>query len=183
MKQLPIVTVLVLAFAASPALADGGSKLQVRLSGYQEIPTLSSGGDAKFEARILGNVGSRRIPWKLSYNNGFSSPVTQAHIHFGARAFNGGISIFLCTNLGNGPAGTQMCPVGPVTISGEATAADVIGPAGQLIAAGEIEEIIAAIRAGVAYVNIHTTMFGPGEIRGQFAEDDHRHHDDDDDDD
>lgn len=180
MKQLPIVTALVLAFAASPALADGGSKLRVRLSGFEEIPTLSSAGAAKFEARILGDVGSRRIPWTLSYNAGFATPVQQAHIHFGARAFNGGISIFLCTNLGNGPAGTQMCPAGPVTISGEATAASVIGPAGQGIAAGEIEEVIAAIRAGVAYVNIHTTQFAPGEIRGQFAADDH--HDDDDDD-
>ena len=117
----------------------------------------------------------------MSYNAGFTTPVEQAHIHFGQRHTNGGISIFLCTNLGNGPAGTQMCPPGPVTISGEATAAEVIGPAGQLIAPGEIEEIIAAVRAGVAYVNIHTTMFPAGEIRGQFAEHDRRHHHHDDD--
>ncbi len=185
MKQLPIVTALLLAFAASPALADGGSKLRVKLSGYQEVPaSLSSGGEATFEARILGNVGSRTIRWELSYNNGFSSTVQQAHIHFGQRHTNGGISLFLCTNLGNGPAGTQLCPVGPVTIAGTATAADIIGPAGQLIAAGEIEELIAAIRAGVAYVNIHTVMFGAGEIRGQFDDSPDRrgHHDDDDDD-
>ena len=28
--------------------------------------------------------------------------MTQAHIHFGAEAQTGGISVFLCTNLGNG---------------------------------------------------------------------------------
>ena len=183
MKHLPIVTALLFAFAAPSALGDGGSKLRVKLSGYQEVPaSLSSGGEAKFEARIVGNVGSRTIRWELSYNDGFSSTVQQAHIHFGQRHTNGGISLFLCTNLGNGPAGTQLCPVGPATIAGVAAAADIIGPAGQLIAPGEIEELIAAIRAGVAYVNIHTAMFTGGEIRGQFAEHDQRHHHDDDDD-
>ena len=32
---------------------------------------------------------------------------------------NGGISVFLCSNLGNGPAGTQPCPPGPATITGD----------------------------------------------------------------
>ena len=159
MKKLPIAAAFILAFAVTTAQAE---KLKVTLSGYQEVPmSLSSGGAAEFEAEIRDAVEGPRIAWKLSYNNGFSSPVQQAHIHFGQRHTNGGISIFLCTNLGNGPAGTQACPVGPVTIEGEAAAGDVIGPAGQLIA---------AIRAGVAYVNIHTTMFAGGEIRGQFPD-------------
>lgn len=168
MKKLPIAAALLIAFAATTAQAE---KLKVTLSGYQEVPSsLSSGGAAEFEADIRDSREGPRIAWKLSYNNGFSSTVQQAHIHFGQRHTNGGISIFLCTNLGNGPAGTQACPVGPATLEGEAAAGDVIGPAGQLIAAGEIEEIVAAIRAGVAYVNIHTTMFPGGEIRGQFPD-------------
>jgi CHRD domain len=186
MKQLPIVTALVLAFAAPAALSDGGSStLRVKLSGFQEIPTLSSAGAAQFKARVRGAPGAtdRRIEWELSYNNNFSSPVAQAHIHFGARAFNGGISIFLCTNNMNGPAGTQTCPVGPITISGTATAALVLGPTAQGIAAGELEEVIAAIRAGAAYVNIHTATFPAGEIRGQFDDSPDRGHGHDDDDD
>ena len=187
MKRLSIVTAVLFAFATPAALGDGGSsKLRVTLSGYQEVPTsLSSGGAAQFKARVKGAPGAtdRRIEWELSYNAGFTTAVEQAHIHFGQRHTNGGISIFLCTNLGNGPAGTQLCPAGPATISGEATAAQVVGPAAQLIVAGEIEEIIAAIRAGVAYVNIHTAQFAGGEIRGQFDDspDSHRHHHDDDD--
>jgi hypothetical protein len=173
MKTLPLVAALVLAFSATAAQAE---KLKVRLSGYQEVPaSLSSGGAGEFEARIRKNdLGDVSIEWELKYNESFSSPVQQAHIHFGQRHTNGGISIFLCTNLGNGPAGTQLCPPGPAKIEGTATAADVIGPAGQLIAAGEIDEIVAAIRSGVAYVNIHTTQFPGGEVRGQF--DDHRGH-------
>ncbi len=48
-------------------------------------------------------------------------------------------------------------------------AAHVIGPSGQGISAGEFDEIVAAIRAGVAYVNVHTTGFPGGEIRGQIG--------------
>jgi len=193
MKRLSIVTAVLFAFAAPAALGNGGSsKLRVTLSGYQEVSTtgsLSSGGAAQFKARIRGEPGAmdRRIVWELSYNAGFTTVVNQAHIHFGQRHTNGGISIFLCTNLANGPAGTQLCPAAPATISGEARAADVIGPAAQGIVATEIEEVIAAIRAGVAYVNIHTGQFPGGEIRGQFddtpdSRGHHDHHDDDDDD-
>ncbi len=47
-------------------------------------------------------------------------------------------------------------------------ASEVIGPGGQLIGAGEFDELVAAIRAGVAYVNVHTSVVGSGEIRGQI---------------
>ena len=176
MKKLSIITALVLAFAAPAAQAE---KLKVRLVGYQEVPAVSTAGMGEFEAQITKNaVGDISIAWELSYNNGFSTPVQQAHIHFGQRHTNGGISIFLCSNLGNGPAGTQPCPPAPATISGTATAADVIGPGGaQQIAPGEIEEIVAAIRAGAAYVNIHTVTSPGGEVRGQFRRGHgHNHH-------
>ena len=51
------------------------------------------------------------IAYRLSYS-ALTGNVTQAHIHFGQAAVNGGISAFLCSNLGNGPAGTQACPPG-----------------------------------------------------------------------
>jgi len=55
--------------------------------------------------------------------------VTQAHIHFGKRHVAGGIIVFLCTNLGNGPAGTPACPDSAGTVTGSITAASIIGPA------------------------------------------------------
>lgn len=177
MKKLSIVTAALFAFAVSPALGDdGGNKLRVKLSGYEETPsTLSSPGSAEFEARISRNEDS--ISWQLSYR-GIPTPVLQAHIHFGQRALSGGISIFLCTNLTNAPnANTAACPATGGTVGGVITAADVVGPAGQGIAPGELAEIIAAIRAGYAYVNIHSQQFPGGELRGQFDDRDHgRHH-------
>ena len=91
----------------------------------------------------------------------------QAHIHFGQFAVNGGISVFLCSNLGNGPVGTPECPDSG-TVKGTLTAADVVGPAAQGIDPGEFDELVAAIKAGIAYVNVHTDKFEGGEIRGQL---------------
>jgi hypothetical protein len=42
--------------------------------------------------------------------------------------------------------------------------------ASQRILAGELAEVIAAIRAGAAYVNVHSTsLTTSGEIRGQIC--------------
>ena len=54
------------------------------------------------------------------------------------------------------------------TITGTIRPPDVVGPAGQGIAAGEFGELVRAIRAGVTYANVHTAPFPAGEIRGQI---------------
>ena len=158
--------VIALLGVVSFAVAGGGSKNfeGSPLNGYEENPDVSSTGSGEFEARLDKDGAS--IEYELSYSN-LESTVTQAHIHFGKRAVNGGISMFLCSNLGNGPAGTQACPQSG-TITGTLDAADVIGPSGQGIAAGEFDEILAAMRAGHTYANVHSTTFPGGEIRAQI---------------
>ncbi len=61
-----------------------------------------------------------------------------------------------------------------MTVTGTITPANVIGPAAQGIAAGQWDKIVAAMRAGVAYANVHTTNFPQGEIRGQINDTDQR---------
>ena len=152
---------------ASAATADGGPSLfREQLSGYQETPVaLSTTGSGQAVVEI--NATGDEISFRLSYAE-LEGDVTQAHIHFGATAQTGGISVFFCSNLGNGPAGTQECPEAPATVTGTLTADDVIGPAGQGIAAGQFAELVDAIRAGVTYVNVHSTLYPGGEIRGQL---------------
>lgn len=158
---------------SSAATARGGQDtFREQLTGYEETPlALSTTGSG--QARVEINDRADEIEFRLSYT-ALEGDVLQAHIHFGAPAQSGGISVFFCTNLGNGPAGTQECPPAPATVTGTLTPADVIGPAGQGIAAGEFEELVDAIRAGVTYVNVHSTLYPGGEIRGQL--DSGRHH-------
>lgn len=164
-------TLLVAAFAA----AGGGShniSAQDGLIGYQENPALSTTGNGTFEAKVSSDDSS--FDWTLSYD-GLEGSVTQAHIHFGQRGINGGISIWLCktaATAGSAPAGTADCPAPGGTVSGNADAADVVGPAGQGIEATHFDEILAAIRAGKAYANVHSTKYPPGEIRGQLNDPD-----------
>jgi hypothetical protein len=162
-----LAVVIATGFGSYALAGDGERNFREELSGYQEIPqTLSTTGNGRFEARI--ESGSEEIRWELRYAD-LEASVTQAHIHFGDRPTAGGISVFLCTNLGNGPAGTQACPAAPATIDGTIRPADVIGPAGQGISAGEFAELVAAIRAGVTYANVHTTKYPAGEIRAQLG--------------
>jgi len=93
--------------------------------------------------------------------------VTQAHIHFGKSRDSGGIMVFFCSNLGNGPTGTQKCPLNSGTVTGTWTAASVVGPAAQNIAAGNFAGLVDALNSNTAYANVHTTFYTAGEIRGQ----------------
>lgn len=155
---------------ASDNRGDSQGSLQVQLSGFQEDPlALSTTGNGQFRVRI--DQRRQEISYRLSYS-GLEGPVTQAHIHVGGTAQSGGISVFLCSNLGNGPAGTQACPDAPSTVTGVLRPADVIGPVGQGVAAGEFAELLNAIRAGATYVNVHSGKYPGGEIRAQL---DHHH--------
>lgn len=165
----------------------GASRFHAVLTGYQEVPAISTGASGTFKARLEGGA----VRWRLSYRD-LEGAVQQAHVHFGQFAVNGGVSAFLCSNLAGAPAGTQRCPPSPATITGTIEADDVVGPAEQGIAPGELDELLAAMRAGVTYANVHSDTHPNGEIRGQIGSHGHKHrgsghhgdrHDDDRDDD
>ena len=157
-----------LLYLASGVWADDDRhQFKARLHGFNEPPSISSTGSGEFRAKISPDETS--FEYELSFQD-LEGDVTQAHIHLGQRGVNGGISIWLCGTVAlPGPAGTPSCG-GPR--SGMATrtvsAADVIGPAGQGIAAGEFAEVLKAMRAGVTYANVHSTRNPGGEIRGQI---------------
>ncbi len=159
--------------AVGVAVATGGDRdFRETLNGYEEVPAQSTAASGEFKAKL--SRFSDRLEYKLTYK-GFDSDVTQAHIHFGQEAVNGGISVWLCANnppITNAPAGTQTCPVREGTITGVLEPDDVVGPAGQGITTGEWAEFEMALRHGVTYANVHTVNRGGGEIRAQL-EDDH----------
>lgn len=152
--------------AAAPAalpLTLHAETRQAVLSGLDEVPAVSTAGTGSFTADIDDAAGTVR--YELSYR-GLEGAVQQAHIHFGQPGVNGGIAVFLCSNLANPPPGTPGCPDPGGTVRGVFQAGDVIGPSTQGIASGELDELVGAIRAGAAYVNVHSTLVPSGEIRG-----------------
>lgn len=168
-KRVMFAAVAVLTCAvAATALAVNAKVLRAFLSGYNEVPAVSTVATGDFRARISND--DSRIDYELSYAN-LEGDVTQAHIHIGQANVNGGISVWLCSNLASPPTppGVQPCPPPPATISGTIVASDVVGPAAQGIAPGEFAELIRAIRAGRTYANVHSTKFPGGELRDQLA--------------
>jgi hypothetical protein len=166
------VTLVFTVFAG--AGGAGGNKTMVSadpLTGYQEATPAGTASTASgtFEATIDEDAPS--ITYKLTYV-GLSGPALFSHIHFGNRYDSGGIAAFLC-----GGGSKPPCPAGTTTeatVTGTITPADVIGPTGQGIGPGDFDKLIAAIRAGVTYVNVHTPQFPAGEIRGQINNDNQR---------
>jgi len=157
--------VTALGVAGAVALAQGGRDFKERLTGYQEVPALSTSGHGTFRASIRS--GGSEIRYRLTYA-GLEANPQQAHIHLGQRGVNAGVSVFLCDNTGGGPMGTQPCPNAPATVQGTLRAADVIGPAAQGIDPGQFGELVRAVRAGATYANVHTVKYPGGEIRAQL---------------
>ena len=173
-KHAAVLAVLLLALGAGSYAVAGGGKDRVEaetMSGYFEGAPggpVSSAATGDFDARI--DDEARTIRFRLSYS-GLEGDIRQAHIHFGQRSVNGGISLWLCETAANPrPLGSPDVPDCPQSGSVEftLTADHVVGPAAQGIAQGEFAEIVAAIRAGRAYANVHSSKFPGGEIRGQI---------------
>ena len=166
-KQATIVALIAVIAAvaaigsATRIVADpGGRMAKARLSGWQEVPAVSTTGSGDFVARIEDD---QTITYALRYANLEGTTTVASHIHVGQPGVNGGVAAFLC-----GGGGKPACPAVGGEVTGVIVAADVIGPAAQGVAAGELDELIAAIRNRVAYVNVHTDKHPGGEIRGHL---------------
>ena len=164
----------ILAAAVTTVSAAGANaqQFQANFSGFQELGALNAETGAIFSTgqgtlALNLNQPAGTLTFTLTYS-GLSEPVTQAHIHFGKVHVPGGIIVFFCTNINNGPVGTQACPAGGGTVSGTITGANIVGPAAQNIPAGHFAGLVAALLSDTAYGNIHTTKFPAGEIRGQI---------------
>jgi hypothetical protein len=183
MKKLALAVALVSLGAVAVITAaiaksgdhGGGNTFSALLTGYEEIVpgatpgaeggAVSTRGHGTFRARLRS---STELEYRLTYRDlegalTGPAPAGQSHIHFGQRHTIGGVSAFLC-----GGGDKPPCPTtNPATVEGVIDQGDVIGPAGQGIAPGQFAELIRAMRNGATYVNLHTTTWPSGEIRGQ----------------
>ena len=159
-----LFALILLALCAQAQDLDRRDFLKADLVSFNQVPSVLAASRGRFEAQINGDG---TISYELSYA-GMSSSVVQAHIHFGASRTNGGVMVFLC----GGPK--PACPASG-TVTGIITAADVsVLPASntdsvipQGIEPEDLAGLIRAIHSGNSYVNVHSTKFPSGEIRGQ----------------
>jgi len=112
------------------------------------------------------NSAGTVLTYTLTYT-GLSGPAGAAHIHFAQPGVNGSVVLWLC-----GGGGKPACPAAGVPITGTVNAGDIAalpGVAAQGMVAGDLASVLKAMRARVAYANVHTGAFPGGEIRGQIG--------------
>lgn len=158
---LAVPLLLVIALGTSALANDQSSSFGARLRGYEEVPAINSAGAGQFAATV--NSSGTVLTYNLSYS-GLSSTAQVAHIHFAQRGVAGGVVAFLC-----GGGGKPACPSSGGTVSGTIVASDIQALSAQGIVAGDLASVLRAMRAGVTYVNVHSTNFSGGEIRGQIS--------------
>lgn len=131
---------------------------EVHATGAAEVPANDSRAQGVLLLR-LGADGSA-LHYRLIVAN--IEDVLQAHIH-------------LAPAGANGPVVAWLYPSGPppvllpgrtqgVLAEGTITAASLVGP----LAGASLADLVDAIEAGGAYVNVHTSEFPGGEVRGQL---------------
>ena len=149
-----------LASYGTAALGKKGELKARKMSGYLEVPSVSTTARGTIEAKINNST----IEYKLTYS-GLSGNPAQAHIHLGQPGANGGVVAFLC-----GGGGKPACPASTAgTVSGTIVAGDIQALAVQGIAGpADFGEVTAALKAGFTYANMHTASFPGGELRGQI---------------
>lgn len=125
-----------------------------QLSGSNEVPEVTTAGTG-FTA-FSANSAQTAIDYTLITHS--LTDVVQAHIHIGTPDVNGPVAVFLF-----GPASPPVTSDG-ILAQGTITEADLIATAD--VFDGTMATLIDHLRAGSAYVNVHTTANAAGEIRG-----------------
>jgi hypothetical protein len=159
---------------AMPVIAQHGRdddrerEFRAKLRGVNEVPLTLSDGRGTLELTV--NEAETSVHFVLEFS-GLLTTVGAAHIHVGQPGANGGVTVFFC-----GGGGRPACPQQGV-VEGDFTAANVGAVPTQQLEAGNLAKLLAAVRAGKTYANIHTMTSAGGEIRGQIKGE--RHDDDD----
>ncbi len=133
-------------------------EVEAELVGFGEVPPISTPASGEFRAQVHEDF----LDYELTFSDLRAAP-RFAHIHFGQRGVNGAVVAFLC-----GGGGKPACLSQGGTNQGRVTSADIVPVPAQGIDSGDFQAVRRAILEGVAYTNVHSTLFPTGEIRGQI---------------
>lgn len=154
MKRILLLAavVAVMAIAAITSARDTTKHFSAALTGDKEVPAQQTSASGKATFKLADNGDAIDYTVKTS---GISDP-TAAHIHLGAPGTNGPVVVSLY------PVPDSKAESGHVLAKGTITAASLVGP----LEGKTIDDLLDDIKAGNAYVNVHTKAHPDGEIRG-----------------
>ena len=161
-KMLAIVAGLSFAGAAEAATV-----YKTTLAGTNENPVNAS--PATGEATLTFDIIAHTMTLSVTFQ-GLTAPTTAAHIHCcAAPPANAGVSTMTpsFTGFPTGVTSGSYMNVFDLTLASTYNPAFVTGSGGT--SAGAEAALFAGLNSGQAYLNLHTSAFPGGEIRGQFA--------------
>lgn len=138
----------------SLGIAAGGRHFKTQLSGKQAVPAVMT--KASGEAFFRLSKNGKEITFDLKVKG--IENVTAAHIHAGKKDQEGPP----VAGLFSGPEKRGM--FSGELAKGTITDKDLVGP----LAGKSIPDLVAMIKSGEAYVNVHTARYPNGELRGQI---------------
>lgn len=155
MKRHMVVLSMALAMAGVGCTkgTDDAEVFQATLAGSNEVPARSTAADGAMGLIVKGN----RVDYSIEVHG--LGAITGAHIHSAAAGVNGPIRIALFPGPGSNSTANPLSGVDGQLYEGSFEASDVVGIT--------YEQLLAEMRAGNAYGNVHTTLYPGGEIRGQ----------------
>jgi hypothetical protein len=148
-----IGSVLAISFVQPQQQVLGQEAFTAELSGDNELPPVNT--EANGTITIQGN--NQSLNYQLALID--MTNVTAAHIHFGNEDENGKVVVALLKS--DSTSGIEVESIG-----GNFTDEDVQGPLVEL----PLDQLIGFMGNGSTYVNVHSTDFPLGEIRGQIEE-------------
>src|SRR5712691_7914058 len=133
---------------------DIGERFIVNLAGANEVPARGTGATGVMGFNVIGN----RVDYSIEVHN-MSAGIIGAHLHTAPAGVNGPIRIALFPGPGSNATTNPLTGVDGQLYEGSFEASDVTGISYQ--------DLLAGMRAGTVYGNVHTSAFPGGEIRGQ----------------
>jgi hypothetical protein len=159
-------TVLVIIAILGLSLVARAEELRIfraTLTGAQEVPERDTPAQGEITVRFDRGFTQMEVDLRVSENT--VGTITRAHFHCNRPGENGDIVLGLF-DPGPFPIGNRVR--GTVTNADVIPTANCVGSVDRVI--NNLASLAFAMRDGLIYANVHTSVFGPGEIRGQMAE-------------
>ncbi len=154
------LSIIVLATAVSAFARKGDIGFEAKLAGENEVPPVATDTEGKADFQV--NEEQTIIEYELEIEAPANATLlgqAGAHIHCGLPDENGPVVVFLAGVIPGG-VGAEL------KIEGSLTEANIVNDA----CGATLPLLVQSMRAGMTYVNVHSSDFPAGEIRGQIVE-------------